>query len=142
MPEISKYMDGECHVIAVALHRRTGSAFLLLCEDAGDYRNDETGDPVPSVHHVYGDLQDGTLADIRGIHDRDDVVAQWEAMNDEAGGTFRVVELDTEEELAAYVCDGWDLPLTTYSEDDVAAADALFMERHPNFSPGAPLRRR
>jgi hypothetical protein len=63
-------------------------------------------------------------------------------MNDEAGGTFRVVELDTEEDLAAYVCDGWDRPLTTYSEDDVAAADALFRERHPNFSPGAPLRRR
>jgi hypothetical protein len=142
MPDISKYMDGECHVMAVALHRRTGSGFLLLCEDAGDYRDDETGDPVPSVHHVYLDLQDGGLADVRGMHDRDNVVAQWESMNDEADGTFRVVELDTEEELAACVCDGWNLSLTAYSEDDVAAADALFRERHPDFSPGLPVRQR
>lgn len=136
------YMQGECHVIAVALHRKTGSSFLLLCEDAGDYRDPETGDEVPSVHHVYADLQDGRLADIRGVRGRADVVAQWEAMNDEVGGAFRIMELETEDELAAYVDDGWNLPLVAYSEADVVEADALFMARHPEFSPGAWSRSR
>lgn len=142
MPDISKYMEGECHVMAVAIHRRTGSPFLLMCEDTGDYRDGETGNPVPSVHHVYCDLQDGRLADIRGTHDRDEVVAQWEAMSDEVGENFRIIEIGTEHELSAYVDDGWCLPLVAYSEDDVAAADASFIERHPDFNPGAPMRSR
>lgn len=142
MPENSRYMEGECHVMAVALHRRTGSSFLLLCENTSDYRNDETGDTVPSVHHVYADMQDGSLADVRGVHDRGDVVAQWKAMNDEAGGGFHIVELDTEEELDEFIDDGWSLPLTAYSETDVASADTFFMGRHPDFHPPALVRRR
>lgn len=141
MPENSRYMEGECHVMAAALHRRTGSSFLMLCEDTGDYRSDETGDTVPSVHHVYADLQDGRLADIRGVHDRGDIVAQWEAMNDERGG-FRILELDTEEELGEFIDDGWILPLTAYSDADVASADTLFRDRHPDFNPPDPVRRR
>mgnify|MGYP001340690210 CR=1 FL=1 len=140
---ISMYMEGRCHAMAVALHRRFGASFLLLCENAGDYHDPRTEQDVATVHHVYADFQNGNLVDIRGIHDRDDIRNQWEAMNDEGDGeTYHIVELETEEELAAYVGNGWELPLEPYDDEDIDRALRDFTAQHPDFDPALPTRQR
>lgn len=125
------YMEGLCHVLAVALHRSTGSSFLLLCEQSGDYRHPHTGDPVPSVHHVYAVRTDGVLVDARGEHDAEDVKAQWLSLGDgQRRNPFTAVPLESEDDLADYVGAEWDLPLSCY--DDAAVADAMaFLDSSP-----------
>jgi len=118
-----KYMEGECHVFAVALHRNLGTGFLLLCERSHDYRDATTGAFVPSVHHVYAVREDGILFDIRGEYDPDDVTAQWLSLGDDVrSNPFTVVRLNSENELARFVSEGWELPLTSYTDGDVAEA--------------------
>lgn len=109
-----EYMTGECHVFAVAVHRALGYPFVLLVDEADAY-----APGVPAVHHVYCDDGHGHLVDTRGAHDRTDVLAQWEATEH---GEPSVLELDSEAELDKFCGEGWNVPLTSYSEQDVAAA--------------------
>lgn len=127
----TSYMEGRCHVLAVAVQRNMGGTFLLLCERSQDYRNPKTGTAVPAVHHVYALLSDGRLIDVRGEHVIENVVAQWLSLGDErARNPFTAVEVEDEQALEEFVDDGWNLPLTSYSKADVDGAWEFFVARH------------
>lgn len=127
-----QYLEGECHVMAIAIQRMFGGRFVLLCEDVGDYSDPMSGDPVPTVHHVYVEFSDGRIADIMGVKDGENALGQWEAMNDdEPEALFSVIRIDDEEDLSEFVDDGEDLPLVAYTELDVDEAGRFFLERNP-----------
>lgn len=132
------YMEGHCHVMAVALHRQHGHGFLILAENSRDYRDDETGEYVPAVHHVYADPGDGRLVDVRGEHEADNICQQWLAQNDDGRrAKMKVLRLKDESDLARFVDDGWNLPLTSYDDEDVSAALQYYLENHPSSLPSA-----
>jgi len=138
-----QYLEGECHVMAVAIRRMFGGRFVLLCEDGGDYSDPATGDPVPTVHHVYVELPDGRVADVLGVKDGGNALEQWEAMNDdEPEAHFSVVRVDDEEGLSAFIDDGEALPLVAFTELDVDEAERFFLERNPGLGPGCDARHR
>jgi hypothetical protein len=110
-PTPMDYMEGLCHVLAVAIHRERGTGFLLLVDDADLYPSG-----VPAVIHVYARPGDGTLIDAMGIHDEADTVAQW---LDTESGECAVRILEDESELAEYVGPGFEHPLSDYADDDV-----------------------
>jgi hypothetical protein len=138
---IEKYMEGECHVLAVALHRNMNTAFLLLCERSSDYRDPKTGKSVPAVHHVYASLDNGTLLDIRGEHRAINVKEQWLSLGDDKRiNPFTFIEVSDEKSLAQFVDDeSWSLPLKSYSDMDVADAWAVFQTSHPELVNPATL---
>jgi hypothetical protein len=132
-----RYLEGECHVMAVALQRMFGGRFVLFCEDTGDYWDPETGDPVPAVHHVCIEFADGRVVDVSGVRDGGNVLGQWEALNDEGGDAgFSILRLDDEDELMEFVDEGEYLPLASFCEQDVEEAERCFLDRHPGIGLG------
>lgn len=121
--------------MAVALHRNLGTEFLLLCERSGDYLDPDTGKPVASVHHVYASLSDGSLLDIRGEHNSENVTSNWLSLGDERrSNPFKVIEATDEKALRKFVDDGWNLPLTSYTDEAVAQAWEVFQAVHPSLA--------
>jgi len=106
------YMEGQCHIYAVALHRKFGHGFLMMCDMRYKY--------APGVYetfHVYGD--DGSyLYDVSGKHIREDIISGWR----DQSRHFDVVELKTEQQFLRFVGDGDSLPLTRYKEESVQEA--------------------
>lgn len=138
----NRYLEGDCHVMAVALHRNINTSFLLLCERSNDYRNPETKTPVPAVHHVYAARKDGAILDIRGEYDAANVKSQWLSLGDgRRTNPFYVIEVADEKALRHFVDDGWELPLTSYSEEDVNSAWEVFQSAHAILLDGVTLKR-
>lgn len=121
MTDRQQYLEGRCHVLAIALQRVLGSGFLLLVDKDSPYASG-----LPAVHHVYARFGDGLLIDILGMSSETDVVAQWE----DGGSGMTSVELSEEEELADYAGDGLDVPLDAYDEADVDRAMDDFRTAH------------
>lgn len=131
----AKYLEGECHVMAVALHRHLGTSFLLACENTKDYVDRKTGRFIPTVHHVYALSDQGKVLDVQGEKDAEDTKSQWISLGDEMSrNPFRTLEVADEEQLSRFVGDEWDLPLTAYSDEDVENAWTVFCEQHPSLA--------
>jgi hypothetical protein len=118
------YMEGACHVFATALHRESGYSFLLLTDER---KRERYAAGVPPVFHVYADDGRGTLYDVRGAHDREQVVASWQTLEETDGqpGQYGVRMMPNERALSKYVGDGDAVPLIKYSQAAVERALAV-----------------
>ncbi|NTF17949.1 hypothetical protein G6L37_06000 [Agrobacterium rubi] len=126
------HLDGKSHVMAIAIRRLLGGTFKLFCEQSGSFEDPETGEPLPTICHIFVKLPDGRLADADGIRTSDKTIEEWESMNDIEGDgdIFSVITVDDEIGLEKYV--SWDecLPLNPFEESDVANAQELFLLRN------------
>lgn len=136
---IEKYMNGRCHVMALAIQRLFGGRIIALIHKYGAHPKDTDNLPLAgtwAVWHVYVDCALGCI-DIRGMHldgaaasnepcdeDMQDIEEEetWCA-DDYANG--RGVKNWTEPEGSDWV------PLSAYTESDVVKAMADFVRIHP-----------
>jgi len=141
--DINRYTQGECHVLAVALHRRFGWPIYLVLDAGEPYWTDPEDDDnsIPTVCHAYAISPDGLAWDVRGAQ-------TLAAVRQEAQDLWAITSYDSdtlynEEELRLYVgCwsdDEWivDRPLESYDEEDVTAAQTVLsriFENHGLFS--------
>jgi hypothetical protein len=141
--DIGRYTQGECHVLAVALHRRFGWPIYLVLDAGEPYWTDPEDDDntISTVCHAYAICPDGLAWDVRGAQTLDAV--RQEAQDLWAISIYDTDTLYNEEELRLYVgCwsnDEWmvDRPLEFYDEQDVAAAQAVLsriFESQPLFA--------
>ena len=127
------YMAGQCHVFAIALHRRLGFEFLVLLDQNECYRGG-----VAAVHHVYAVDADGWAYDFLGRHSAEEVTAQW-LFPETAMSRPAVEDVATERGLQKYVektRDGWDRPLAFYGPEDVRDALDAARGRLSHLVPG------
>lgn len=133
-----QYSHGECHVLAVAMHRQFGWPIHVVL-DAAELYWEDPDDPdnvIPSVVHCYAVDPDGNAWDIHGVRPESSI--RREASMTYAIGDYDSHLVETEEELATYVgCwvakadpndddepepDPIDRPLHEYTDDDVEEA--------------------
>lgn len=131
--DIEAYTQGQCHVLAVALHRQLGWQIEVVRQENEIWWQDEA-DPdnyIPAVVHAYAVDGQGQAWDIRGVRAED-------AIHEEIAALFgeREVSCDTcrgEGELATYVGstlieneegdeEEVELPLDAYTDADVEEA--------------------
>ncbi|HRJ02345.1 MAG TPA: hypothetical protein PKV67_16480 [Hyphomonas sp.] len=145
--DIDQYTTGECHVFAVALHRRFGWPMLAVLDYGEPYweNSEDPEDFIPAVCHVFAIDPDGQAWDVMGIRKREDVreeVESWCSISD-----YVTEHLSIEDELAPYVGE-WgedgegnliDQPLHAFTEKDVEeATEKAFriFAGHPVFEEG------
>jgi len=123
--DVELYTSGECHVLAVAIHRRTGwPMHVVLDQDERWWEDPEDDDNwIPAVAHVYCVDPDGNAWDIEGVRPLSEVPSL-------ASERFGVRDYDSdevrsEEGLKPYIgCWGddgeeIDRPLCEYGDADV-----------------------
>lgn len=131
--DIERYSWGECHVFAVALHRRFGWPMKIVTDLAERYWEDPD-DPdnyIPSVVHVYAVDENDMAWDISGVRPVSEIyhdLNTWckvkeydsEMVHSEAGLRYFVGcwsdDPDTDE---------IDRPLMIYDDDDVLMAEQV-----------------
>lgn len=153
-PHLERYLVGDCHILAVALHRQMGwQMAVVLNEDAWfweDPRDPDNG--IPEVVHVYAIDPQGRAWDIRGARPEDTLVADCadHFLMDASGLSVDWVkgEIDLEPYVGEGVDEdgqGFDRPLAAYTDQDVARAldDArAHLAAHPHWPrPSRPVPR-
>lgn len=128
--QISRYSTGECHVFALAMHRRFGWPILVVTNPNEPYWVDPVDDDnsIPSVLHVYALDDAGRAWDIRGW--RMFVEVEGEIHKWLCPSAYDSFTLHSEDELRVYV-GAWgetagevvERPLFSYSDQDLAEAD-------------------
>ena len=103
--ELDHYLNGQCHTLAVALHRHLGWELVsVLNDDAFFWEDPEDPDNgIPEVIHVYAVDPNHQAWDIRGSRPADQVVADaadWFAVSEQSLSTDW---MKSELELATYV---------------------------------------
>ena len=120
------YTQGECHILAVALHRNLGWLLLVMCEADKPWWQDPKDPKVSTyaVAHVYALSPDGLAWDIRGA-------MPVERIDQDMRNYFRLTVAPTrhlcnkERDLGAHVHNMGKAyvhltrPLLEYSEEDV-----------------------
>lgn len=123
------YLQGSCHVLAAALHRRYGMSILVVCDPDSPYWSDpaDADNFIPSVLHCYAVDADGTAWDVLGGRPVEAVARELLDRHPDVERTDTEL-LHAEDDLALFVdgmtSDGIDRPLHAYTETDVAEADA------------------
>lgn len=121
------YMEGECHCLAIALHRRLGWELVAITNPDDPYWQDEEDDDnfIASVTHVYAVDPQHRAWDVLGWRPADGMVPEcretfggWNQCSDWVG---------PESELAVYVGywgdpDPIDRPLSAYTDEEVEQA--------------------
>jgi hypothetical protein len=133
--ELSFYMEGACHHLAIALNRHLGWPMEVHLDVGNLYWQDEA-DPenfIPSVLHVYAIDPAGQLWDIRGVRSQNDVSEDIDTLY--SPDEHDSEEIRGEHELRSYV-GYWsddvteqgepgepiDRPLDSYTDEDIEAA--------------------
>lgn len=136
--DIRRYTSGESHALAIALHRRFG--WKIACvTDSHDHFWTDPANPenvIPTVIHVYAVDEAGDYWDIRGKRSKAGVYAElyhlFHALD------FSIDECETEEDIGFYVGhwaeigEAVERPLSSYSEDDLRAAEIVIVRAFPN----------
>ena len=146
---IEKYMNGRCHVMALAIQRLFGGRIIGLIHKYVAHPKDPDNKSVAgkwAVWHVYCDTPQGAI-DIRGMHldgeaasnaPCDDAIQDMEEEHEDCADDYangRGVRNWTEPiqclqaPLWEYGSD-W-VPLSAYTEADVVKAMADFVRVHP-----------
>lgn len=115
---IDRYMNGECHVFATALHRELGFSYLILVDESELY-----GDFIPAINHVYAVDGEGNAYDATGRHDVEEVIEGW--FDNNVRYQPNIDEIDSEYDLQKYIektADGFQKPLSRYDDNDVSIA--------------------
>ena len=151
--DIDQYTTGECHVFAVALHRRFGWPMMTVLDYGEPYweNPEDSEDFIPAVCHVFAIDPDGHAWDVMCVRKREDVreeVESWCSISD-----YVAEYLSVEDELAPYV-GAWgedeegnliDRPLHAFTEKDVEeATEKAFriFAGHPMFEEGVGAMRK
>lgn len=130
--QAAPWMDGSCHVLAVALHRAHGWRIHLALDEGSPFWEDpeDADNCIPSVLHAYAVDPDGMAWDARGARPLGEVESECKAIWHVS--YYGSDELRSEGELRTYVgCwgeegeDEVDRPLAEYGEEDVAEAQAF-----------------
>lgn len=140
--DIDQYTTGECHVLAVSLHRRFGWPLLLVLDHGEPYwaDPDDPDNTIPSVCHVYALDPQGRAWDVRGVRPAGNV-------REDVGDWCHVLDygeeiLGKEDDLRCYVGywaeegDPIDRPLHDYSQADLDEAWQVacrIFGGHPDF---------
>lgn len=122
--DINEYSNGECHVLALAMHRKLGWPLLVMCEEGRPFWQDpqNPGRAVPVVRHVYALSPDGLAWDIRGSMRQEDIP---EDMQENFGVRSAAVLVEKEAGMALYVdgmgkrYQGWQRPLMAFTKEDI-----------------------
>lgn len=121
------YQEGECHCLAVALHRHLGWELVAITNPDDPYWEDEedADNFIPSVTHVYAVDPQHRAWDILGWRMADQMVP--ECRENFGGWNLTSDWMRQESELDTYVGywgdeDPIERPLSAYTDADVAAA--------------------
>lgn len=135
-PSMERYLVGECHVLAVALHRQFGWEIALVLNDDAFFWEDPA-DPdngIPEVIHAYAVDPQQMAWDIRGARPAQEMRRDSATQFGMDEGSLSTDWMRSERELDTYVGGGvdeggnpFDRPLETYTDQDVSRAleDAL-----------------
>jgi hypothetical protein len=121
------YMEGFCHVYALAINKIMGFQILLLTDSREKYSRGIGFPNIPSVVHVYA-VDGSKIYDFAGSYDLANVSAQWR----DVAPACRTKIIKTAEGLSPYVCSSlndWTRPLEYYSENDLNSAISLVEKR-------------
>lgn len=134
--EIDTYTNGECHVFAAALHRKTGWPFLMVLDAYGSpWGNDEQF--LPNVVHVFCLDPNGNAWDIKGARPYSDVYQEmidWIPVNE-----YEDEHIPSESELSKYIQfedDGSERPLASYGEKCIGRAQEVMEQAFRNLDLG------
>lgn len=140
--EIKRYLQGQCHVLALALMRHLGWRMLLVSDEAHSYWENEydPSDYMPLTVHVYALDDEDQAWDVLGSRPladvRREVMQRWDDVED-----IGLTVLRTEPELARLCGLGEggpeeiDCPLLAYSEADLDAAWNVAQRLFPALRP-------
>lgn len=128
-----RYMEGDCHLLAVALHRKLGWRIQAQLDQADPFWQDENDSDnfIPNVLHVYALDGQGRAWDIMGRRPESMISGEMEELFSPQDPSSD--EMRSESELKMYVgcwaeaCDGEeveeiDRPLGEYSDQDIEQA--------------------
>lgn len=144
--ELDRWRTGECHVFAVALHRRFGWPIHLVLDADETYWEDpaDADNTIPAVVHAFALDREGNAWDIAGCRPEDLVGADLE-------GWVHVGTRDSDTCTSETALRTWvgcwsedgdepvDRPLAEYTEADVAEADDVALRVLADV-PGFPVR--
>jgi hypothetical protein len=133
--EIRQYTCGECHIFALALHRKFGWRIHLVLDNDEPYWIDDSDihNFIPAVVHAYALDENDMAWDVCGRRTLSHVHA--EANEKWHIGDYDSTQIHSEEELKHYVgCwkgnfdeDEIDRPLAEYNDEDVRSAELVAM---------------
>lgn len=124
------YLDGQCHVLAVALHRQLGWNLVLVLGEAFFWEDPQDCDNgIPEVIHAYAVDEQGQAWDIRGPREAETIREDCAEHFVMEAGSLDTDWLRSEAELRMYVGewaeegeDPIDRPLGTYTQADIDQA--------------------
>lgn len=131
---LEQFTTGECHVLALALHRAYGLKIMAVVDYSEPYSsivddNGDKGEDIPSVIHVYAVDAAGMAWDIRGARpaDRKAIMADiTEAFPDLCHCEGNLSTEDWSEDDVARHSANDDMPLFHYGEADIGKALGIF----------------
>jgi hypothetical protein len=118
--------------LSVAFSRRLGRGILLVVDDSKALFNPYTRDRILHILKVFVVVDDLTLLDITGKHDRCAIEGRYLRSN-AANGSFRFIELTSEAQLAPFVSKDWDYTLNPISETEIDTAFCEFLQAYPEY---------
>ncbi len=120
--------------LSVAFSRHVGRSILLLVDDTKALFNPYTRDRIPHVSKVFVVFDEVTLLDVTGKHDRGVIEGRYLRSNT-ANGSFRLLELSSDDELAQFVSTDWDYTLSPVSDEEIESVFREFLQAFPEYGP-------
>jgi len=124
------YSEGQCHYLAVALHRHLGWELVLVVNPSEPYWEDEEDDEnfIASVFHAYAVDPQGRAWDVFGWRPMDAMVAETQERF--LGWNLQSEWVANEPDLQTFVGywgepEAIDRPLDSYDEQDIEQAWAM-----------------
>ena len=115
-----KYTEGNCHILALALHRLYGWDLALVMDASEDILLD-TGELSNTIIHVYAIDRENNLYDIRGKLESDDAIINTIDLDLILHTDDLIVEYcESEDLLQDFVSDSG--PLISYTDEDLEEA--------------------
>jgi serine/threonine protein phosphatase 1 len=109
------------HLLAVGAARKLNWSILLVIDDAKALFNPYTRDRIDQIVAIFAVVDDEHYVDMTGLHQRSAVEARYMRSNDSTS-QVRLLRLNEEQQLAQFVAEDWDYPLSPYTDSEVVAA--------------------
>lgn len=121
------------HLLAVGAARELNWSIVLVIDDAKALFNPYTRDRIDQIVAIFAVVDEETFVDMTGLHHRAAVEARYMRANDSTS-QVRLLLLNEEQQLAQFVAEDWDYPLSPYTDGEVVAAYASFIGAFPDLS--------
>jgi hypothetical protein len=120
--------------LSVAFSRRLERRILLVVDESRALFNSYTRDHIAHILKVFVVIDDTTLLDVTGRHDRGVIEGRYLRSN-ASEGTYGFIEVKGEAQLAAFVSTDWDYVLSPVSDVEIDAVFREFLETYPEYGP-------